>query len=198
MWHKPKPENGCNHAQLHGPVAQRQSRGLLILVSWVRIPAGSPPFHAQDGLREPIGGAPRGRLTATAVIRGGRDGSVRMVWAAASLDPFSRSARGASPPRLAFAHRRTARVPWRRTRPIGRCRLVRGATRLCDLIACPSVRSSGAQGRRPSPRRPSWRPPMGPTSRAPCVEAQAFVGERRERRVILPLVPRFCHHQSLV
>ena len=29
-----------------GPVAQRQSRGLLILVSWVRIPLGPPPFHA--------------------------------------------------------------------------------------------------------------------------------------------------------
>src|SRR4051812_21279455 len=30
----------------HGPVAQRQSRGLLILVSWVRIPVGPPPYAA--------------------------------------------------------------------------------------------------------------------------------------------------------
>src|SRR3989304_4774341 len=43
-----------------GPVAQRQSRGLLILVSWVRIPPGPPAFHAWNRLLE----APRGRRRA--------------------------------------------------------------------------------------------------------------------------------------
>src|SRR5207249_2245514 len=36
------PSPGQSTTLWPGPVAQWQSRGLLILVSWVRIPAGSP------------------------------------------------------------------------------------------------------------------------------------------------------------
>jgi len=48
----------------------RRPLRLLILVSWVRIPAGSPPFHAQNGrfrgCQKPAEGGLTATLTATA------------------------------------------------------------------------------------------------------------------------------------
>ena len=62
-----------------GPVAQRQSRGLLILVSWVRIPAGSPCLRGPIVARcpttrsssEPGRGASGGPVAACRGCRGG-------------------------------------------------------------------------------------------------------------------------------